>query len=338
MPTARDNHSWTLGPGDLPPAGEADLDEMRELADNAVYRRLIRQGRSRRRARMRMHALTLAGWLLVPWIYVQLLFPLTPGHAALASLPVSLAVVTLIGLLFLIGGIEGYESLRGILGAPVDVALSRITGRDLAAAIHARTFVFHSPALLGTAAGITLAAQFGLMHGIQHAGLPLLLQWVALGGIILASAVLALLRGLDSITLPGTLLWTRGIRRRYVARIAAREAEYGGDTELPLKGRARRLREVGMELTLLLIVAAVLAPLGLYWLAGEWLAAVHPGRPSHAVMSAAALIFAAAGWFAGNARVRRTRLRRRRNLEELSRELGELFHLRARWVSEYADG
>lgn len=249
---------WSLRPGDLPRVPFDAAPHLQGLEHNAVYRYLIHAHRRHRRERLLLVASYFGVWLALGPLYGHFVLgaPLGDAFARTAALLLVLSIA--IGNVYIFAGIEGYETNGWLKSRFFDVIASGIPGREIARGILGKTVSHYPPALVRT---VLPAAAFGLLAialTVPMRETTVLFIGLLYLGIFGAFQLLGAESMLAWVTIPGTLLWYRGVRRSYEERLAE------------LQGRPRSALSSFLRLMLFLLVSVsvVLVPLLAYLYAG----------------------------------------------------------------------
>lgn len=312
---------WSLRPGDLPTAAR-EAPHLRGLEDNAVYRYLIHSHRRHRRERLLLVAVYFAMWLVLGPLYghyvlgADLLAALSRTAGVLLVLSVGIANV------YIFAGIEGYETNGWLKRRFFDVIAAGVPAGEIARGILGKTVSHYPPALvrpllLGASAGLVAIA---MTMPVRES--TVLFIWLLFLGIFGAFQLLGAEAMLAWVTIPGTLLWYRGVRRSYEERLAE------------LQGRPRSFLKSVFRLTVFLFVtvSVVLVPVLVYLYAGV---AMIPrlGLPwseprRMATLAAGFVVFAVSGFVCGRLWGWLAKRSAEGRVKKLESELDRLFRIR----------
>lgn len=313
---------WTLRPTDLPPPPVASAPHLQGLEENVIFRHLVYSHRRYRNQRLVLVVSYLGSWLLVGPLY---------GHFVLgADLAVSfvrtaaLLLVLTIGIanIYVFAGIEGYETNGWLKNRFFDVITSGVTAEEILRGILGKTATHYPPVAVRGCLIAASAVLLGLVLNVPVQGSTFLFIWLLYLGVFGAFQLLGVFPSLAYITIPGTLLWYRGVRRSYEQRLAEREGQ-----RVNVMGSLAR-----MLLFLTISVAVVMGPISAYLYAGIHVSGVLNLPWSEAqrllVLGTAFPVFALTGYLSGRFwgwLARRTAAGRLRRLEA---ELDRLFKIR----------
>jgi hypothetical protein len=217
LKSADKDDRWTLRPGDLPTVAAPHL---ADLENNAVYRHLIHHHRSHRRQRLTLIVVYLGIWLVVGALYGHFILGADLGVSL--SRTTSLLIVLSIGIMniYILAGIEGYETNGWLKGRFFDLIESGMPAREIAQGIIGKTVSHYPlraiyPALIAGPLALLVS-----MLGLPFGPATLMYIWFLMLGVFGAFVLLGALPSLGYLTIPGTLLWYHGVRRSYERRLA----------------------------------------------------------------------------------------------------------------------
>jgi uncharacterized membrane protein (DUF485 family) len=220
MRGAKETDRWTLRPGDLPAVRAPFLEG---LEQNAVYRHLIHQHRRYRAQRLTMMVTYLGVWLALGPLYGHFIL----GADVLPALTrtAGLLIVLAIGIMniYVLAGIEGYETNGWLKGRFFDVIESGIPAREIARGIIGKTVSHYPPHIVYPALLGTPFLLLTLMLGLPLGPMTVLYIWFLLLGVFGAFLLAGAFPWLAYLTTPGTLLWYHGVRRSYERRLAEQQ-------------------------------------------------------------------------------------------------------------------
>lgn len=313
---------WTLRPGDLPARPAADAPHLQGLEHNAVYRHLIHAHRRHRRQRVFLMAAYLGSWMALGPLYGHFVLgaDLMPAIIRTAALLVVLSIG--IGNIYVFAGIEGYETNGWLKNRFFDVIATGIPASEIMQGILGKTVSHYPPALVRGVLVLASLALLGLIFQVPVAATTVLFIWLLFLGVFGAFQLIGVLPYLAYITIPGTWLWYRGVRRSYEQRLAERQ----GRRPSPV------MALLGLMLFLTVSISTVLGPILGYLYAGFLLtsrlnlpwAAEHQAE----LLGAMYVVYALAGVLSGSFwgwLARRTTPAR---LGRLEAELDRLFKIR----------
>lgn len=328
-PLAPPASHWPLRPSDLAPE-HAALPELHGIEDQAVFRVLVFEAHRRRRVRAAAIFLYGGAWVVLASGYLSGVLGLPPAAAVTCAAALAVGVLAIVAQLFLFAGIEGYESTLRLLHWSGDLALSRTGPREIATGVWARTFAHRSPRAIARAhaAGVVLLLALGV--AIDRVGPVFEPNWCLAGAAGALCAGWAALPDLPSIALPGTLLWTRGVRRGVERRLR------GVPPRPPLRRAVSWCIGIAVGVAILGIPTAYLMTgtlLRFHYL--PWFSAPVTRRLS---LLAVLLADAGIGLAVGRAWGIWTRRARPRLLEALERDLGAILEARGELAFERPGG
>lgn len=313
---------WPLRPHDLPPAAVSAAPHLQGLEHNAVYRHLIHAHRRHRSQRLLLVVLYLGSWLLLGPLYGHFILGANLGIAVVRTAAILLVLSITIANLYIFAGIEGYETNGWLKKRFFDLITAGIPAEEMVRGILGKTVSHYPPLLVRT---FLMGASLGLL-GIALS-MPMrestaLFIWLLYLGVFGAYQLLGAQASLAWVTIPGTLLWYRGVRRSYEQRLAEQKGEPGS-------GWTNLFR---VPMFLIICVSVVLVPIFLYLYLGFFLTGniAFPWSEEQRVTTllCAYPAFALVGYLAGKFwgwLARRTSEGRLRKLEA---ELDRLFKIR----------
>lgn len=320
--TQPDTGLWALRPTDLPPPPAASAPHLQGLEENVIFRHLVHSHRRHRNQRIMLVAFYLGSWLLLGPLYGH--FVLGAGFGVSLVRTAALLLVLTIGIanIYVFAGIEGYETNGWLKNRFFDVITSGVTADEILRGILGKTATHYPPTLVrGGLIGASLLL-LGLILSVPLQSSTVLFVWLLYLGVFGAFQLLGGFSSLAYITIPGTLLWYRGVRRSYEQRLAERDGQ-----NVSVVGSLLR-----MLVFLTLSVAVVLLPISAYLYAGIVLGGMlnFPWSEGQriAILCGAYPVFALAGYLSGRFwgwLARRTAPGR---LKRLEAELDRLFSIR----------
>lgn len=230
--------------------------ELQNLENNAVFRILMHQHRRLTRKRKRMVFLYLLSATLFTTFYSIFLFHVEFSRALACGFAITVVLGLLLAVIYIQAGIEGYETNGFLKPFFIDIIMAGIPAVEIARGIWGKTVVNYPRKWLRAGLAVIVCVLFALILLLDRAHTPLLFLWMVYLGIWAATHLFGLLGFIEYVTLPGTLLWYRGVRRGYERRL--REIE-GAEPSF----FAALMR---MILFLSISFATVLIPLGIYLL------------------------------------------------------------------------
>lgn len=256
--TEPDTGLWALRPSDLPPPSVASAPHLQGLEENVIFRHLVYSHRRHRNQRLMLVVSYLGSWLLLGPLYGHFVL----GADFILSLvrTAALLLVLTIGIanLYVFAGIEGYETNGWLKNRFFDVITSGVSAGEILRGILGKTATHYPPLLVRSCLTGASLILLGLILNVPFQASTFLFIWMLYLGVFGAFQLLGAYSSLAYITIPGTLLWYRGVRRSYEQRLAEREGQN--------IGVIRSLLRIVVFLTL--CIGVVVLPLAVYLYAG----------------------------------------------------------------------
>ncbi len=320
--SASDPGLWALRPHDLPSAAVLAAPHLQGLENNAVYRHLIHAHRRHRSQRLLLVLVYLGSWLLLGPLYGHFILGADLGIAIVRTAAILLVLSIAIANLYIFAGIEGYETNGWLKKRFFDLITAGIPAEEMVRGILGKTVSHYPPRVVRT---FLICASFGLL--VIALSMPMrestaLFIWLLYLGVFGAFQLLGAFASLAWVTIPGTLLWYRGVRRSYEQRLAEQRGE-------PTGGWKNLFR---VPIFLIICVSVVLIPIFLYLYLGFLLTGtlVFPWSEEQRVTTLllAYPAFGLAGYFAGKLWGWLARRSSDGRLRKLEAELDRLFKIR----------
>lgn len=236
----------------------------------------------------------------------------------------SLVLVLTLGIanIYVFAGIEGYETNGWLKSRFFDLISSGVSAEEMVRGIIGKTVSHYPPALVQPLLLGSSIAVLGLIFLVPVTALSLPFIWLLYLGIYGAYQLLGGFSSLAYITIPGTLLWYRGVRRNYEQRLAEQQGEPTGTTRSLIR----------MIVFLSLSVGVVIGPILVYLYAGIYLSSRVTLPLSEwqriQLFGTGYVLFAAAGFLVGKILGWNARRSAPTRLKRLEAELDRLFTIR----------
>jgi len=315
---------WPLRPGDLPDRRLTEITGLAGLEDNAVYRALIFQHHRLRKNRLKLVVGYASAWLLCGTLYFHFILRVRLDLATAYTSGITTVLLITLGNLFLLGGVEGYETNGWLKHYFRDLIQAGTRPAEIARGIVAKTVSHYNLALIR---GVLILAGCVLCVAIfyieKHRGVPLV-NWILLGGIFGIFHLASVMNSLSTITIPCILIWYRGVRESYERNLKVRSRSIAG-----LLSINRTVIFLASSVCVLFIPPLLYLYVGIRLL--PHFQSVRDGGERLAILLAAFSIFAIAGLAAGSFWGVLSRRMYRANFRKLTREIEILFKLRAEY-------
>lgn len=212
--------TWALRSSDRLDRAYAGQPEFANLENNAIFRVLIHQHHRASSQRKTMLAGYLLGSLVLGFFYCHRLLGLPLNLSLGYGAAFALTIGIILGVLYIQGGIEGYETNARLKPFFLDIISAGIGPEEIARGIWGKTVAHYRRWPLKFALAVGAAADFSLVLYLDRWSGPVLLTWVAMMGCFGAAHLYRIASYLGYATLPGSILWYRGVRRAYERRLA----------------------------------------------------------------------------------------------------------------------
>ncbi len=327
---------WPIRPRDLPSKKILALPEFAELESNPVFRALVFRKRAENKKRIFWIALNFAGWLVGGTIYLAFVMGVS-FERALFIVPATIITVMIgIANIYVLAGIEGYETNGALRPFFRDVVESGVDGRVIARGIWGKTVTGYPLGLIAVLLALGVAV---LVYAILYGDRQYSSFWAAFSaqiwalGIFGAFHLFAALRFLPWVTLPGTWLLLRSVRKSYERNLIERERP-------PIVPLIRWLR---FAIFVIISLGAVILAFGTYLnLCAEgavfrydrhFAGVINP--PSKILfLCGQATLFALTGIATGTLWGTWAKVTAPRRFDRLAEEMTRLFDLRRRWLND----
>lgn len=321
---------WSLRPRDLPSKKILALPEFADLESNPVFRALVFRKRAENKKRIFWIALNFLGWLVGGTIYLQLVMNVSLERAIVIVPATVVTVMIGIANIYVLAGIEGYETNGALKPFFRDVVESGVDGRAIASGIWGKTVSGYPLGLIALllASGVAVlvyAVLFGALGPSAHVDALMARFWAL--GIFGAFHLFAALRFLPWVTLPGTLVLLRSVRQSYERNLNERDRP----PIVPL------LRWIRFILFVTISLGIVLVPFALYagFASAKDLFYHSSNTPvPTALFCTTSAFFASTGIVTGTLWGTWAKLTAPRRFERFAEEMARLFDLRRRWLND----
>lgn len=311
---------WSIRAGDLSFSAMA-APHLEDLENNAVYRHLIHSHRRNRRQRIALIAAYLGAWLVLGPFY-SYRFLAVPFSVSIVRI-CALVLVLSIGIanLYVFAGIEGYETNGWLKPRFFDVITSGISARDIVRGILGKTVSHYPPKLIqgGLLLGGSALLMFIFMIPLSISNF--LFVWLLYLGVFGAFQLLGAFPSLPFITIPGTWLWYRGVRRSYEERLAQSQGKQ--PSIVASFGRLIVFLTISVSIVIVPILAYLAAGMALTQTLIRWDQAHRP-----ALLVVMFLGFSVFGFLSGKAWGRIARKAAPGRITRLEEEIDRLFRIR----------